>query len=71
MNVAVLLTRKLGIYLFAVMVAYVLAVVTASQHVVSSLASMGVEVGLADRRAPRSSSRPLSRNRSVSRIAWP
>ena len=51
MNVATLLTRKLGIYLFAVLVAYGLAVVTASQHVVSSLASMGVEVGLADRLA--------------------
>ena len=49
MNVVVLLAKKLGIYLCAVGVAYCLAVVTASQHVVASLGSMGVEVGPGDR----------------------
>lgn len=49
MNVVVLLAKKLGIYLGAVGVAYCLAVVTASQHVVASLGSMGVEVGPGDR----------------------
>lgn len=49
MNVAALLARKLGIYLSAVIAAYVLAVVSASQYVVYSLKGMGVEVGPADR----------------------
>lgn len=51
MNVAALLAKKLGIYLGAVLAAYVLAVVTASQHVAASLASMGVAVGPGDRAA--------------------
>lgn len=49
MNVAVLLAKKLGIYLVAIITAYFLAVVTATQHIVASLGSMGVEVGFADR----------------------
>ena len=49
MNVIYMLSKKLGIYLSAVLVTYLLASIFATQHVVSSLASMGVDVGLADR----------------------
>ena len=49
MNVVFMLSKKLGIYLSAVLVTYLLASISATQHVVSSLASMGVEVGLTDR----------------------
>ena len=45
------LASRLAIYLAAVAVAYLLAVATATQHVVSSLAAMGVAVGLGDRLA--------------------
>lgn len=38
------LAKKLGIYLAAVLTAYLLASVTATQHVVASLSSMGVEL---------------------------
>ena len=44
-----LLSRKLAIYLAAVLTAYLLATATASLHVASSLASMGVTVTPADR----------------------
>ena len=40
---------RLGIYLSAVVVAYLLASVTATQSVISSLGSMGVDVSFADR----------------------
>lgn len=49
MNVVILLGKKLGIYLSAVLAAYLLASITASQYVVASLDAMGVEVGFADR----------------------
>lgn len=49
MNVIAMLSRKLGIYLSAVLTAYLLASASATQHVVASLSSMGVAVGLADR----------------------
>lgn len=49
MNVIILLGKKLGIYLSAVLTTYVLASVTASQHVVNRLDSMGVDVGFGDR----------------------
>jgi hypothetical protein len=42
MNVVILLGKKLGIYLSAVLLAYTLASISATQHVVSSLASMGL-----------------------------
>lgn len=51
MNVAVLLGKKLGIYLSAVFTAYLLASAAATQHVVTSLASMGVTVSLGERAA--------------------
>lgn len=43
-----MLARKLGVYLAAVAVAYVLAAITATQNVVVSLRSMNIEVGLAE-----------------------
>ena len=43
------LLYRLGIYLLAVAIAYLLASISATQSVVSSLAEMGVQVGLADR----------------------
>jgi hypothetical protein len=43
------LITRLGIYLLAVIVGYLLASIVATQSVVSSLAGMGVEVGLSDR----------------------
>jgi hypothetical protein len=45
------LAGRLGAYLLAVAIAYVLATVTATQSVVASLDGMGVAVGLADRLA--------------------
>ena len=44
MNVAILLGKKLGIYLSAVLLAYILASVSATQHVVSRLSSMGISL---------------------------
>lgn len=49
MNVIKLLGKKLGIYLAAVLTAYLLASTAATQHVVSSLSSMGVHVDFGDR----------------------
>ena len=49
MNVFTMLAKKLGIYLAAVLAAYVPASVTATQHVVASLSSMGVDVGFGER----------------------
>lgn len=46
-----LLTVKLGIYLAAVLTAYVLAAITATQSVVSRLSGMGVDMSLAERLA--------------------
>jgi hypothetical protein len=43
------LITRLGIYLLAVIVGYLLASIIATQSVVSSLAGMGVDVGLSDR----------------------
>ncbi len=43
------LIRRIGFYLVAVLVAYLLASIIATQSVVSSLAGMGVDVGLFDR----------------------
>jgi len=43
------LITRLGIYLLAVIVGYLLASIIATQSVVSSLAGMGVEVGFSDR----------------------
>ena len=43
------LLYRLGVYLLAVLTAYVLASITATQSVVSSLSSMGVDVDLATR----------------------
>ena len=43
------LITRLGIYLLAVIVGYLLASFIATQSVVSSLAGMGVEVGFSDR----------------------
>lgn len=43
--------RRLGAYLLAVLVAYVLATVSATQHVAGSLESMDVEVGAGTRLA--------------------
>ena len=40
---------RLGIYLLAVAITYLLASISATQSVVSSLARMGVQVGFADR----------------------
>jgi hypothetical protein len=44
-----ILCLRLGIYLAAVGLTYVLATVSATQHVVAQLGSMGIDVGLADR----------------------
>ena len=49
MNVAILLGKKLGIYLTAVLLAYVLASVSATQHVVSRLSSMGIPLDPGER----------------------
>lgn len=49
MNVFALLSKKLGIYLAAVATTYLLATVTASWHVASKLAGMGVALDLAAR----------------------
>jgi len=43
------LITRLGIYLLAVIVGYLLASIIATQSVVSSLAGMGVDVGFSDR----------------------
>lgn len=51
MNVIRMLAKKLGIYLSAVLTAYLLASASATQSVVASLSSMGVPVGLGDRMA--------------------
>ena len=45
------LVFRLGIYLAAVGLTYILATVSATQHVVAQLASMGIDVGLGDRLA--------------------
>ena len=45
------LLSRLGIYLLAVIVAYLLASISATQSVVSSLANMGVDVSIGDRLA--------------------
>lgn len=44
MNVVIMLGKKLGIYLSAVLVAYVLASVSATQHVIARLSDMGVKL---------------------------
>ena len=44
-----MLARKLGVYLAAVAVTYMLASTTATQSVVSSLQGMGIELSLAER----------------------
>lgn len=49
MNVAILLGKKLGIYLSAVLLAYVLASVSATQHVVARLSDMGLSLGPGER----------------------
>ena len=43
------LTRRLGVWLLSVMVAYLLASVTATLSVISRLAGMGLDVSLGDR----------------------
>ena len=43
------LARRLGVYLAAVAVAYVLASMTATQSVVASLQAMGIDLSLAER----------------------
>lgn len=43
------LAARFAIYLAAVAVAYLLATITATQHVVARLASMGVDVNFSDR----------------------
>ena len=43
------LITRLGVYLLAVIVGYILATIIATQSVVSSLAGMGVDVGFSDR----------------------
>ena len=45
------LARRLGAWLLAVAVAYVLAAVTATQHVIAQLSKMGIEVNLGERLA--------------------
>jgi hypothetical protein len=45
------LARRLGAWLLAVAVAYVLAAVTATQHVVAQLSKMGIAVNLGERLA--------------------
>ena len=49
MNVAILLGKKLGIYLSAVLLTYVLASVSATQHVVARLSDMGLSLDLGER----------------------
>ena len=49
MNVVILLGKKLGIYLSAVLLAYILASVSATQHVVSRLSSMGIPLDWGER----------------------
>lgn len=49
MNVIEMLAKKLGIYLLAVLTAYLLATASATQYVVARLSSMGVAVGAGDR----------------------
>jgi len=49
MNVFVLLSKKLGIYLLAVFTTYILASLTATQYVVGRLGTMGVDVDFAQR----------------------
>lgn len=49
MKVMIMLGKKLGIYLCAIAVSYVLAVTSATQHVVASLASMGIAVTASER----------------------
>lgn len=44
-----LLLYRLGIYVLAVMTAYLLASITATQSVISSLISMGIDIDLASR----------------------
>ena len=51
MNIVTMLAKKLGIYLAAVLTAYLLASATATQHVVASLSSMGVAIAAGDRLA--------------------
>jgi hypothetical protein len=41
--------RKLGAYLLAIIVAYLLAAVTATQSVIARLGEIGIEVGLRER----------------------
>lgn len=48
MNTFAMLAKKLGIYLSAVMVAYLLASITATQHVVTSLRSMNVDIPIGE-----------------------
>lgn len=48
MNTFAMLARKLGIYLTAVMVTYLLASITATQHVVISLRSMNVDIPIGE-----------------------
>ena len=43
------LVHRIGYYLLAVIIAYLLAVTSATHSVVSSLAGMGVTIGLSDR----------------------
>jgi len=49
MNVIEMLAKKLGIFLSAVLTAYLLASASATQSVVASLSAMGVPVGLGER----------------------
>jgi hypothetical protein len=49
MNVIGLLARKLGIFLSAVMAAYLLAATAATQHVIARLAEMGVYLDWGER----------------------
>ena len=51
MSIIRFLGTRLGIYLAAVLLTYLLASVTATQSVVSSLAGMGVDVSFGDRLA--------------------
>jgi len=45
------LAKRLGAWLLAVAVAYLLATVTASQHVIARLSAMGIDVSLGERLA--------------------
>lgn len=51
MNTVALLSKKFGIYLAAVLTAYILAVIGASWHVAGRLASMGVTLDAGERLA--------------------